>query len=197
MKTYQVALFFVAFFSFSLLAQAQVRVSPKVGVHVAALDAAPDDFTAQARTGWHAGVDFRMGKGLFYLNPGLQYNSLTARLVENIDQDTRLNFEEETTIQSLKAPLNVGLRITGDNGLLGLYLKGGVVPTYVMGVKETDNFDFSVDRLNRLTWGANAGLGIDLLFLTADLTYEKGLTDFFNDAAGKNNVLSLSVGVKF
>ena len=177
--------------------QAQVRVSPKVGVNLSGLDTKLTDFDAEARAGWHAGLDFCMGEGFFFLNPGVQYQSYTARLVQNIDQNTEVNFSDETTIQSLKAPLNLGLRITGDNGLLGLHLKGGIVPTYVLGVKEVNDFNFSEDRLNRLSWGANMGVGIDLLFFTADLTYEKGLTDFFKDAEGKNNVLSLSVGLKF
>lgn len=176
---------------------AQVRVSPKVGINLSGLETKLTDFDAEARAGWHAGLDFRMGQGFLFLNPGIQYQSYTARLIQNIDENTEVKFSDETTIQSLKVPLNLGIRVTGDNGLLGLHLKGGIVPTYVLGVNEVDGFNFSEDRLNRLTWGANMGVGIDLLFFTADLTYEKGLTDFFQDAEGKNNVLSLSVGLKF
>ena len=178
-------------------AQAQVKISPKIGVNVSAVEGKLTDFDAEARTGWNAGLDARIGDGVFFLNPGIQYHSYTARLMSDLNQDTRVDFTEETTIQSIKAPLNLGLRVTGDNGLIGLHLKGGIVPTYVMSVKETDNFNFDKDQLNSLTWGANVGVGIDFLFLTADLTYEKGLSDYFKDAAGKNNVLSLSVGLKF
>jgi hypothetical protein len=66
-----------------------------------------------------------------------------------------------------------------------------------MSVKEVDNFNFNEDQLNRLTWGANMGVGVDFLFFTADLTYEAGLSDYFKDATGRNNLLSLSVGLKF
>lgn len=179
------------------LATAQVRVSPKVGLNVSAIDAKLNDFEAQARTGWHAGLDFRIGDGVLFLNPGIQYYSYTARLMNDLNTDTEINFEEETTIQSLKAPLNIGLRVTGDNGLLGLHLKGGIVPTYVMSVNEVNDFNFDKDQLNSLTWGANMGVGVDFLFLTADLTYEAGLSDYFKDATGRNNLLSLSVGLKF
>lgn len=178
-------------------AQAQVKISPKIGVNVSAVEGKLTDFDAEARTGWNAGLDARIGDGVFFLNPGIQYYSYTARLMSDINQDTRVDFTEETTIQSIKAPLNLGLRVTGDNGLIGLHVKGGIVPTYVMSVKETNNFNFDKDQLNNLTWGANFGVGIDFLFLTADLTYEKGLSDYFKNTAGKNNVLSLSVGLKF
>lgn len=178
-------------------AHAQVKVSPKIGVNVSGIDAQLTDLEAQARAGWHAGLDFRLGNGIFFLNPGVQYHSYTARLMSDIDEDTRIDFEEETTIQSIKVPLNLGLRVTGDNGLIGLHVKAGIVPTYVMGVKEVNNFDFNIDDLSRLTWGTNIGIGIDFLFMTADLTYEKGLSDYFADVEGKNNVLALSVGLKF
>lgn len=85
----------------------------------------------------------------------------------------------------------------GDNGLLGLYFKGGIVFIYVLGVKEVDGFNFFEDWLNWLMWGVNMGVGIDLLFFMVDLIYEKGFIDFFEDVEGKNNVLSLSVGLKF
>lgn len=198
MKTsIRISLVAIALLLMSQITFAQVRVNPKVGLNVSAVDANLNDFSAEARTGWNAGVDFRLGEGVLFLNPGLHYYSFTARLVQDIDENTNVNFREETTIQSLKAPINVGLRITGDNGLLGIYAKGGIAPTYVMGVSEADDFDFNVDDLNRFTWGANMGVGVDILFLTADLTYEKGLTDFFDGVEGRNNVLTLSVGLKF
>lgn len=197
MKTLKFAALALSLFFVSETLSAQVKVSPRVGLNLSALDAKLTDFDAEARAGWHAGLDFRLGDGFLFLNPGVVYQSYTARLVQNIDENTEVKFSEETTIQSVKAPLNVGLRVTGDNGLLGLHLKGGIVPTYVMGVKETNNISFSADDLSRLTWGANMGVGVDILFFTADLTYEKGLTNFFKDGEGKNNVLSLSVGLKF
>ena len=179
------------------LVSAQVKVNPRVGLNVSALDAKLTDFTAEARAGWNAGMDFRIGQGTIFLHPGIHYYSNTTRLVQDINTETEVRFSEETTIQSFKAPLNLGLRVTGDNGLLGLYLHGGVVPTSVMGVKEVDNIPFDIDKLNRLTWGANAGVGLDFLFLTANLSYEHGLTEYFVDGEGRNNVVTLSVGLKF
>ncbi|RME93718.1 MAG: porin family protein [Bacteroidetes bacterium] len=178
------------------LAHAQ-KVTPRVGVNLSSIDRSLTDYDAEGRAGWNAGLDVRLGEGTFFLYPGLHYYSNTARIVDNINEDTRINFEEETTIQSLKAPLNIGLRLTGDNGLLGVYARGGFTPTYVLGVDETADFNFNVDQLNRFTWGANAGVGVDLLFLTAELNYEWGMTDYFEAVEGRNNVLTLSVGLKF
>ena len=197
MKTSKFFCLAFALLCFSQLAVAQVKVSPKVGLNVSGVDAKLTDFDAEARAGWNAGMDLRVGKGLLFLAPGVHYYNYTARLMENLDENSRIDFTEETTIQSINVPLNIGLRVTGDNGLLGLHVRGGVVPTYVMSVKAVDNFNFSVDQLQRITWGANVGAGLDLLFFTADVTYERGLTDFFADAEGKNNVLTFSLGLKF
>ena len=178
-------------------ASAQVRVSPQVGVNFSAIDAKLQDITAESRVGWSAGLDFRMGENVLYFNPGVHYYSNTARLIKDVENPDDVNFEDETTIQTLKAPLNLGIRLTGDNGLLGLRVRGGVTPSYVFNVTEKQDFSFNKDDLNAFTWGANVGAGIDVLFFTLDVNYEIGMTDYFKDVEGGNNVLSLNLGLKF
>jgi hypothetical protein len=182
---------------FTLPAMAQIKVNPKVGVNFSGIESQLNDITAEARVGWNAGIDFRMGDGLIFFQPGAHYYNYTARLLQDVDRPDDVAFEDETTIQSIKAPINLGLRVTGDNGLLGIHVKGGITPTYVLGVDEKEGFNFSKEQLNTFTWGANAGVGVDFLFLTVDANYEIGLNDFFADAEGANNVLTLSVGLKF
>ncbi len=184
-------------FCFSLPAMAQMQLNPKVGVNFSGVEAELQDITAEARVGWNAGVDLRIGDRALFLQPGLHYYNFTARLIEGVEHPDDVAFSEETTIQSLKAPLNIGLRLTGDNGLIGIQARGGVTPTYILGVDEKNGIDFDRGDLNDFTWGANVGVGMNFLFLTADLTYEIGLDDFFANAEGGNNVLTLSVGLKF
>lgn len=187
-----------AFVLFATAMMAQVAVSPKVGVNISALDTKLQDIRTEARVGWNAGVDVRLGGDrMIFLQPGLHYYSFSADLMKDINQDTELNLSERTTIQQVKMPVNVGFNLTGDGGLLGLHLLGGVTPTFVTGVKERPNFDLTKDDLNAFTLGANVGVGIDLLFLTAHVGYEIGLNDFFKEAEGKNNVLTLNVGLTF
>ncbi len=183
---------------------AQVKFTPRVGVNASALDAnlTAINAEAEARAGWNAGIDLRLGDGIIFLNPGLHYYSYTTRLIEGLDQPNTIDLSSENTVQSLRAPINLGLRLTGDNGLLGLYLKGGVTPAYVLGITEKEKpvlplFTYGIEDLNRFTWGGNAGIGIDFLFLTAELNYEIGLTDFFKATEGRNNILTFSAGLKF
>jgi len=176
---------------------AQVRINPKVGVNVSGVDAKLGDIDAEARVGWNAGVDFRVGESIVYVQPGLHYYNYTARLLKDVDNPNDVAFKEETTIQNLKLPVNLGLHLTGDSGILQIHARGGIVPTYVLGVKEKPSFEFDKDSLKDWTFGANVGLGVDLLFLTVDLNYEIGLTDYFENAEGKNNMLTVSAGIKF
>ncbi len=178
------------------LANAQ-KVIPKVGVNVSAIEANLGDFDAEVRRGWNAGVDLRLGNGIIFLNPGLHYYSYTAELTDGINSPGDVIDMEETTIRSLRAPLNLGIRITGTNGLFGVYAKGGVTPAYVLGVKRGDDISLEASDLNRFTMNASVGAGVDFLIFTADLTYDIGLDDFFADGGGANNMLTLGVGLKF
>ena len=192
----QSALCLVLFFAVTQLS-AQVKVNPKVGVNVSALDTKLGDITTEARAGWNAGLDLQMGSGLFTFNPGIHYYSFTARQFQDIDTGTDIEFKDETTIQSIRVPLNIGLNLTGTGGLLGIRAQGGIVPAYVMNIKERPNFDMDIEDLNRFTMGANVGVALDILFFTVEANYEIGLSDFFKDVEGKNNILTLGVGVKF
>lgn len=197
MKTSFLLILLAAAVTLSTQVQAQVRINPKAGVNISALDTKIQDMTAEARAGWNVGVDVRAGRGLVFFNPGVHYYSFTARLIPDIDETDEFKPNEETMIQSVRLPVNLGINITGQGGLLGLHVKGGVTPAYVIGVKERPNYNFDVETLNRFTMGANVGLGVDLLFLTVDANYEIGLNNFFKEAAGKNNMLTLNLGIKF
>lgn len=188
----------VAFSTFTAQAQKNNTViNPKVGVNLSAVDGNLGDLQAAAKVGWNAGVDFRFGGKKVFIIPGLHFNNYTARLVNDISSDTQVKFKEETTIQALKAPVNLGFDITGKQQLLNLYLKGGITPTMVLAVNEKPGIPFSKDDLKTFTWAANAGLGLDIAFLTVDLNYEIGMSDYFANAAGRNNVLTLSAGIRF
>ena len=172
---------FVALLLTTMSVSAQVTINPKAGINVSAIDAKLGDFDAQARAGWNAGVDFRLGDGFLYLQPGIHYYNYTARLIKDLNDPNDVELKDETTIQNLKIPVNLG----------------GIVPTYTLGVKERAGFAFDKEALKDWTFGANIGAGVDIFFLTVDVNYEIGLTDYFENVEGKNNVLTLSAGIKF
>jgi hypothetical protein len=186
-------------FALMLAAQlpAQVVVNPKVGVNFSGFKGDIKDFQAESRIGWNAGIDFRFGESAFYFTPGLHYYNFTAELQKNTNLQDNLRLEENTTIQSLRAPVNLGIRLTGEGGLMALHARGGVIPAYTLSVQEKENFDLTVEDLNRFNYSANVGLGLDVAIFTVDVNYEFGLSEPFKDSVEKPNFLTAAVGVKF
>lgn len=192
----QLAAFGLAVFLVTPLA-AQVTVSPKVGINFSGIDGDIKDFRTNSRIGWNAGLDLRLGQGTLFFKPGLHYYNFTAGLQKESSLPDNFELEDKTTIQAFKAPVNLGINLTGKDGIIRLHAHGGVVPTYVFNVKERADFDLSKDDLHPWSFGANAGLGIDFLIFTADLNYEFGLSEFFKASDEKPNVLTASVGLRF
>lgn len=184
--------------SFSAQAQ-RVRFSPKVGMNFSGLEKELIDFKTNARVGYNVGVDLRIGDGFFQLHPGAHYHNFTAELIsrDNINEEMP-DLKEKTTIQQLKVPLNIALDLTGDGGVLGIYAKGGVTPSVLLGVKEKTDFALEKSDLNTFIVGTNFGAGVDILnLINVDFNYEIGMTNLFSDQDSKNNVFTVSVGLVF
>lgn len=177
---------------------AQLVLNPKLGFNVSAVEEELGDFEARGRAGFNVGLDIRVpGENTFYFNPGIHFYNYTARLVA----DTLIGgieLKEKTTIRAIKIPARVGLRLTGEGGLIGIHIRGGLVGTVIAGVKEVDDFDFNIDALKPFTLGADVGVTLGLInFITVDLNYELGLTDYFEAVEGGNNVFTMNFGLKF
>jgi hypothetical protein len=187
-----VAAFFYSGFS-------QTRISPKFGFNFSALNTELDTIDSEGRSGWNAGVDFRIESRnrVFFFHPGVRYQKMTADLRKLDEFSMPGELEEETTINSIKVPLNVGGYLTGEGGILRLHLRGGIVPQFVVGVTERDKFAFDKDRLNTFTLGGNLALGVDFILLTAEFSYEFGFSNFYKDFDGKNRMASINFGFIF
>lgn len=180
-----------------LTTQAQIEFNPKIGVNASGLDAQINDFKTEARAGWNAGFDLRIGDNMIFFQPGVHIYNMNAALSQNPDLDDVSLLQGETSIQTIKFPVNLGLRLTGGDGLINIYALGGLTPTLLAGVRESANFALTEDDVNDFTLGANIGAGVDLFFLTFDVRYEIGLQDFYTNSAGKNNILTANVGIRF
>jgi len=191
-------LFLFSLLLFTVLSlRAQVTFNPKIGVNVSGLDARIDDFRSEARAGWNAGFDLRIGERMVFFQPGVHIYNMTAQLSQEPGLDDVNFLQDQTTIQLVKFPVNMGIRLTGTNGLLNIYALAGVTPTLLAGVRESSSFSLTEDDINDFTYGANIGAGVDLFFLSLDVRYEVGLNDFYSNSPGRNNILTANVGIRF
>jgi len=178
-------------------ASGQANFIPKVGVNVSALDAEIRDFEAEARTGWNLGADLQIGDGFFFIQPGVHYYRFNAQLSSDPELPNALQLSEETTIQKIKVPIQAGLKITGDNGVIDIYGTAGLTPAFLLDVDEKPAFALQAEDLNSFTMNGSLGVGVELLFLSADVRYDIGISNFFENQDGKNNMLTGSIGFRF
>ncbi|MBL7830881.1 MAG: PorT family protein, partial [Saprospiraceae bacterium] len=170
--------------SFSYFTGAQTSFNPKIGLHISAIDGNfKDTSSLNARVGWQVGLDIRKGSELFFLNPGIHYKVTSVDLKKEVKTNGSIqDLTGNTTIQSIDLPINGGFYLTGkDQALMRIYIHGGVVPSYILGIKSVEKFDLKPTEFNRFQLGVNAGIGIDLLFLHIGANYEYYLQDYFKN----------------
>lgn len=204
----------LAFLSLSSIAEAQIRPGIKFGVSTP--DVSPEDFIVtdpqgneyyevfvdKARYGLHAGVFIQMQFGNFYIQPEALYNSTSVRYridslftedtQENIFTDTYRNIDFPVTLGLKAGPVRIG---------------GGPVAHLVF--EEGGGFDDYAgfeSVFEDLTWGWQAGIGLDLWKLHIDARYEGNFTQlgdhitFFGerfDFDTNNNRIIASLGFSF
>lgn len=148
--------------------------------------------------GYQLGAFIRINSGKLYLQPEAVYNHRSTQIA-GFDGGS-VNFD----IGTIDVPVLLGFKLLDAKvfnlrAFLGPELSFATSTDYTY---ESDSgSDITLKDFNDLTWYMQAGVGIDLLFLTFDIRYEKGLSNFIDDYQGegslKNNVWVFSLGMKF
>ncbi|HJP63059.1 MAG TPA: porin family protein [Mucilaginibacter sp.] len=173
-------------------AKAQISVGVKGGVNFSQINT--DNLNESTRTGYQAGLFARFGSAL-YLQPEVYLSSTGGKFsTDNGDFKAKVNFT------NVSVPVLVGHSFGEKN--LNFRLMVGPVYTYALDKSE----DFSGNANGAIadfghyknsTLGFQAGGGVDIGPITADLRYEGGLTKINPDFGQKQNLWALSVGFKF
>ena len=173
-------------------ARAQVSLGIKGGVNFSKINT--DNFNESTRTGYQAGVFARIGSA-FYLQPELYLSSTGGNF-----NTTNNDFKAKVNFTNLSVPLLLGHSFGSKE--LNFRLMVGPVYTYALNKSESfsDNANAAVadfGHYNNSTLGFQAGGGVDIGPITADLRYEGGLTKINPDFGQRQNLWALSVGFKF
>ena len=121
-----------------------------------------------------AGIDLRVG-GRLYFAPGLYYltSSTEIKKLEDVQINDVANF------QTLEIPLTVGFHLINKEALK-LGLKAGIEGAYFTYI--SDISALSDNEYNKLNWGFQFGVGLDVKKITIDLKYDLGNNaSFAND----------------
>jgi hypothetical protein len=111
-------------------------------------------------------------------------------------------------LKNLDIPVLVGFKLI-EAKVFNIRVLVGPVASFVLG-KDVQYNDLTqieeqleASSLKDIIWKFDAGLGVDVLFLTLDVRYEWGLNNLYNPPDVKpsydikNNVFNISVGFKF
>lgn len=162
---------FATLFAMTLTASAQVKFGLKAGISTSDLsgqDAIQDNLTVKLKNadyGMHFGAFLRAEGGLFFIQPEVTFNSLTANYeVDNFS--SKDVFKEKYS--NLDIPVLVGLKLGP--------LRAGAGPVGHINIGKESNLaaDGIVvsENYEKLTFGYQAGLGLDIWRLNFDLRYE-------------------------
>jgi hypothetical protein len=151
------------------------------------------NYSSDNLLGYQLGAFVRINSGKLYLQPEVVYNHRSTQIAGF--EDYNITFD----IGTIDVPVLVGFKLI-DAKVFNLRAFLGPEASFATGDGSTSDNVVLAD-FNKLTWYMQAGVGIDLLFLTFDVRYEKGLSNFINDyqdsGSLKNNVFVFSLGLKF
>lgn len=169
----------------SISAKAQFSLGIKGGVNYSNINS--DNLKSSSVAGYQAGIFARIGGGI-YLQPEVYLSSTGGEFNSNGN-----TYSGKVKFTNLNIPVLVGLRFGPKN--LNLRAMAGPIFTSVLSQNENFANGFST-AYNTSTVGYQAGGGIDLGPITADLRYQGDFNNINNDNNQKIHLWALSIGIK-
>jgi len=212
-----------------LIGSALMAQLPNIGIRVGLTTSKlstnlSENFASENQLGFQGGAFVRVNLGKFYVQPEAIYNHRSTKLEYDVypvvDGETQtVGARTDMKIGTIDIPVIAGFKIIKTK-LLNVRVFAGPELSFATNKSlsytyTTDNGEdftgevpedskLSLDDFNNTTWYLQAGAGVDVLFLTFDLRYEKGLNEIFNGNVGdiqnvdlKNNVWVFTLGFKF
>ena len=172
-------------------AKAQFSLGIKGGVNYSTINS--DNLKSSWVAGYQAGLFARIGTGL-YLQPEVYVSSTGGHFQSNDNA-----YSGNVKFTNLNVPLLVGYKFGPSN--LNFRVMAGPIYTSVLSRDESLSQNFSTayndfGHYRNSTLGYQAGVGVDIGAITADLRYEGNLTDLNPDFGQRQNLWALSVGFK-
>jgi hypothetical protein len=161
--------------------------------------------SVQGRPGVEFGAAMTFGDR-FYIQPGFKYSSLSSEVVQKNSQDNTQKFSDITTVQVISVPLKVGVRFIDPEteDVFNVRVFAGFDGHHVVNVTHSSrggNEDVEEDDFTNLIVNADFGMGVDVLFLFADLGYQLGLSPIYtvgeNRATANTFYSNIGLRIKF
>jgi len=173
---------------------AQIQFNPQIGITTLSIKNPPTGVTYDGKIGMSLGADLRFGER-FQIQPGVHYvSSVTA--FEATGTAATIG---DVALKSLKLKALAAFNLI-DAGQFKLRLNAGPAYDFLLSAKNKSTKDDLKSDFKNGTFFLQGGVGLDFLFLTADLGYAQGLSQTFaNEGApdAKMAGMYFTVGVIF
>ena len=182
---------------FIVPATAQLTVTPQLGINSAFLTNEITGVAYDAEVGYQLGLNLRFGD-FFHVQPGIYYETVKKSLAleaTSIGGDFSNGY--------LNIPVLVGIKLIPLK-VFDLRLNTGLSFSLLINAGDND-LGLTKDDFKSTTWGWIIGVGVDFVFLSADIGYEFGftnvietdITEFIDEVvASKANILRVNVGIR-
>jgi hypothetical protein len=174
----------------SFSTKAQFSLGVKGGVNYSTINS--DNLKSSSVAGYQVGAFARLGGGI-YLQPEVYLSSSGGEFHSNDNQ-----YSGNVKFTNLNVPVLLGLRFGPKN--LNLRAMAGPIYTSVLSSRQNlqsvaSSFVNNSNYKNS-TIGYQAGAGVDLGSITADLRYEGGFSDINSSYGQRQHLWALSIGFK-
>ncbi len=181
------------FIGLAQLSQAQKTIKGLVGVNFSNLSENKAETEVTGNAGFQVGGAIRFGEK-FYVEPGFQFVSNSRNFTYQIDGEN----EFKVTENWYKIPVYAGLHLLGDRDEdLAIRVFLGPSVAFLGNVNSDEDDLFKKDDIESTRWALDGGVGVDILFLFAELNYEYSLTEYGEDFDASHGAFIINVGVHF
>ncbi len=161
------------------------------GPNVSTLRVNSEELSKESKPGYHVGLSWRKS-GFFYTQLGVRYNSPVYSVFPSTGSDSG---DHKFSVSDIDIPITVGLNFLGGR-ILGLRAFLGAVPAFNINVGSNDE-GFDKDNVNTFIFYGQAGIGVDVLFLSIDIGYNTGFSDLIKNYNSKPGQGFVNIGFKF
>jgi hypothetical protein len=161
------------------------------GPNVSTLRVNSEELNKESKTGYHLGLSWRKS-GFFYTQLGVRYNSPVYSVFPSTGTDSG---DHKFSVSDIDVPITVGLNFLGGR-ILGLRAFLGAVPAFNISVGDNDE-GFDKENVNTFIFYGQAGIGVDVLFLSIDIGYNTGFSDLIKNYNSKPGQGFVNIGFKF
>ncbi|MEJ0101702.1 MAG: porin family protein [Bacteroidota bacterium] len=172
--------------------QAQVAIKPSVGFNLTDFSKDPATGKFKSKVGYQVGGSIAFGKKV-YIEPGLYYVRKSTEFIDENDNPHNVNYN----ISGIRIPVSIGASFIGnEKSIFALRGFAGASAFILTRIEDLDKDDFK-----SASWGAFAGIGVDISFLFVEAKYEWSLTnlkkeDLTQIDVGKSRSIFVNAGVR-